>query len=285
MILLIDGDILIYRALYQYRGIRGVFDNMGTSTGLLRYCLNQVLKTYINKYLPSKVVICIKIEEGKYFRHTIADNYKGHRPDTPEEIKILRELSREIEHTIYSSGDIETDDLIGMYMSDPTITDEIICLSGDKDLLQIPGTHASFMNNKITNVDYIGTFELIRDKGKSPKLITTGFIHVCRQLLEGDKIDNIKGIKGFGPVKIYNLLEEWSIEDESSLPTLLKKVEQCYEDKDLFIKNLQLIWILRTEIHEDTLKYSYVLDQLPKQQEIINKQLTFRDYLNYVKEL
>ena len=287
MILLWDADILLFKVLYIYQSIHK--GKKCISKKLLTKCLLQVINNYLDKFSPHKVVMMCKLFPCKYFRHHIDPDYKKDRSPTPEEILVLREILQTLNFTLYSSDCIETDDLIGLYMSGLDSKEELICLSGDKDLLQIPGVHASFYNDKVNLVTEHGEFALDRKTHPlHPKLHTTGFIHFCKQMISGDKTDNIKGIAGLGDVKIHSYLDTWDAEDISMINLLEKVVElynRCnYHNVKTFNQNLNLLWILRIMNDSTRESLELIMPCNELQTEIVEDKLTFRDFLNYSKD-
>lgn len=283
MILLIDGDILLYKAFYIYQAIRKESGKTGVSGTLLDKCLRQVLDTYYNKYSPSKVVIMCKLEEGRYFRHDIREDYKANRKPTPKEIIVLREKMKNIEDIeLYSSIRIEIDDLLSLYISEHD-KEELICLSGDKDLLQIPGRHASFYNDKIIEVETDeGEFHM-----EDNKLKATGFCQFLRQMIQGDKIDNIdSGFYRAGDSFTRKMLNELT---QSYYPLdQLNELKIKYHNVELFYQNLQLVWMLRysKDIKSSLVnKTMYDLSVLELQNEIWDNKLTYRDFLSYERTI
>jgi len=80
--------------------------------------------------------------------------------------------------------DLEADDVISMLQDDETFV-----YSKDKDLLQIPGTHFNLKTGLF--------YEITKEQGMR---------FLLYQLLEGDSVDNIVGLKSYGKVTIEKLL-------------------------------------------------------------------------------
>lgn len=86
--------------------------------------------------------------------------------------------------------------------------DTIIC-SRDKDVRQCPGLHYSWECGKQAAVgpimvDELGTLE----KKENGKIFGTGEKFFYYQLLVGDSVDTVGGLKGRGPMFAYNLLKD-----------------------------------------------------------------------------
>jgi 5'-3' exonuclease len=123
----------------------------------------------------------------------------------------------------------EADDLLGIYQTeglevphvkgdDPTI----IC-SIDKDLLQVPGRHFNFVKGEFYEVTWLD-----------------GLKSFYKQLLTGDRTDDIPGIRGIGPVKAGKLIDP--CETEQEMVEVVRSMWQDDEKVDLYGK---LLWVRR----------------------------------------
>lgn len=115
-------------------------------------------------------------------------------------------------------------------------TEDSVCISIDKDLLQIPGAHFGMVSYQH---DFIEEWD--------------GLVWFYRQILMGDNTDNIKGIHGIGAARSRSILAGCETEEE-----LWECVVQAYENKDLDLAipktNGQLMWCHRTPVNYDTLE-------------------------------
>jgi DNA polymerase-1 len=133
------------------------------------------------------------------YRRTIFPEYKGNRVGKrkPLGLKALRAEILALPNS-YINEELEADDAISVLAGEARAESErCVVVSGDKDLLQIPGIH-------------------YRPWGKSgPEILEVSESEAWRrfwlQVLEGDSVDNIPGCKGVGPVKASKVLED--IED------------------------------------------------------------------------
>jgi len=118
---------------------------------------------------------------------------------------------------------MEADDALGIYAyaHDP---EDYILVTIDKDIDMIRGHHYGFVKEEkyyITEEEGIRNFYL--------------------QILTGDKVDNIMGLKGIGPVKAKRILEKCETELE-----MYKAVVDAYEGNlERVLENGRLLWILR----------------------------------------
>jgi hypothetical protein len=98
----------------------------------------------------------------------------------------------------------------------------------DKDLDQLPGWHY----NPVKDEEYYVTeFE--------------GLYSFYKQILTGDRVDNIEGIRGIGPVKADKILKDCTTEEE-----LYAACIKAYDgNTDRVLENGKLLW-LRREINQ-----------------------------------
>lgn len=213
---LVDADILVYRFGFASEGDPAEF-------ALAR--LSEFLDNlYVN--LPVDEVEGYLTGRGN-FRNEVAVTapYKGTRKaDKPYHFGLLREYMQKSWGFIEVEG-IEADDKLGIeaYKHDP---DETIIVSIDKDLDMIRGNHYNFVKEvqyEITEEEAIRNFYL--------------------QMLTGDKVDNIIGLAGIGPVKSKKMLADCKTEKE-----MYDVVLAAYDNNlDRVIENGRLLWILREE--------------------------------------
>lgn len=213
---LVDADILVYRFGFASEGDPAEF-------ALAR--LSEFLDNlYIN--LPVDEVEGYLTGKGN-FRNEVAVTapYKGTRKaDKPYHFGLLREYMQTSWGFIEVEG-IEADDKLGIeaYKHEPA---ETIIVSLDKDLDMIRGNHYNFVREEqyvITEEQAIRNFYL--------------------QMLTGDKVDNIIGLAGIGPVKSKKMLADCKTEKE-----MYDVVLEAYDNNlDRVIENGRLLWILREE--------------------------------------
>ena len=159
------------------------------------------------------------------FRESIAVTvpYKGQRiAEKPVHLQALRD------HLVNSWGfevvqGIEADDAVGI-AAYAVAEDQSIMVHIDKDLNQFRGWHYNYRKKEKY---YVSEFE--------------GLVAFYTQILTGDRIDNIVGLKGIGPVKAKRILEECTNENE-----LYQAVLKAYEgDQQRVLENGQLLWLQR----------------------------------------
>jgi hypothetical protein len=165
---------------------------------------------------------------------------------------------------ILSQGNVEVsvgheaDDSIAI--SHRLQADSTIICTRDKDLRMVPGLHYGWECGKQpefgpVEYDSLGKIELVRGKSGN-KIKGGGFMFFGSQLLTGDVVDNIGGLRGVGPVKAYSLLSDCTSERE-----VFDTVKRHYEEvggehwKELLEEQCHLLWIIRERNPDGTLKH------------------------------
>jgi len=177
---LIDGDILCYRI-----GFATNEESESVAISTMASFLEDMLMHDLNcnewiTYLTGKT----------NFRNEIAvtEKYKGNRKkEKPVHINLLRDYLVASWNGVVSDGN-EADDEIAIAAT--SLGDDSIIVSLDKDFDQVQGWHYNFVKK---NKYYIKPEE--------------GLLNFYCQFLVGDRIDNIIGVRGIGPVKAKKLLE------------------------------------------------------------------------------
>lgn len=123
--------------------------------------------------------------------------YKGNRDETHKPIHgpAIKEFMLKTYNTVVSDG-CEADDELSITQHECLAQgeDSVICTL-DKDLDMVPGFHYNFVKRELYHVDPADCL-----------------VYFYRQMLTGDTVDNIPGIKGIGPVKAQQIIP-WPDED------------------------------------------------------------------------
>jgi hypothetical protein len=211
---LIDGDIIVYRI--------GFASEEETESIAMARCSEFIEDLILfngfgeyQGYLTGK----------KNFRNEIAVTapYKGNRKSAkPKHYQLLRDYM-ESAWSFTMIEDQEADDAIGIAAYEMEVGEYCIC-SIDKDLDMLRGDHYNFVKDE----RYFITEE-------------EGIKNFYKQLLMGDRVDNIIGIKGIGTVKAERLLKECKNENEMYLAIL-----EAYDgNAERVLENGRLLWIRR----------------------------------------
>lgn len=223
MKLLIDGDPIVYRIGFACQ-------KTDKETGLVSadpdsFTLHSC-KMFVNGILADTQCESYKIFlTGKgNFRHKIRNDYKENRSGAKKPYHYDNVRAYLIsKYSAQVVDGMEADDALALLQTDDTAIATI-----DKDLLMVPGLHYNYAKKEWKNVT--------EEEG-------TRFFYT--QMLTGDKIDNITGIKGIGPKKAEKLL---STTDRDSWDNLVIDlyVEEFGEDGfQRAVENSQLLWMLQ----------------------------------------
>ena len=151
----------------------------------------------------------------KSFRYQVLPTYKHNRKDAvpPEFRRLFEQVLRDEFRSIERQG-LEADDLLGVMMTNGKVEDPI-CISIDKDLLQIPGEHFNPVKGERTTI--------------TPEL---GLWKFHLQWLTGDPTDGYGGVAGIGPKKAEGILAPfWEDDGTYRGEEAEKAVVQTYDDK------------------------------------------------------
>ena len=211
---LIDGDILVYRIGFASEDEPESIAMARCSEFIEDLILFNGFGEY-QGYLTGKT----------NFRNEIAVTapYKGNRKSAkPKHYQLLRDYM-ESAWDFTMIEDQEADDAIGIAAYEMEVGEYCIC-SIDKDLDMLRGDHYNFVKDE----RYFITEE-------------EGIKNFYKQLLMGDRVDNIIGIKGIGTVKAERLLKECKNENEMYLAIL-----EAYDgNAERVLENGRLLWIRR----------------------------------------
>ncbi len=255
--LLIDGDILVYRLGFAVQTRNSEIEPISNAFHLIKKAIKDMGK----RFDTDNIKIFLTSTDKSNFRYKIATikPYKGNRdpkinpkaPPKPHYYDALRRYLLSNYNCVNVKG-MEADDALGIHQMkhiDDLYFETVIC-SIDKDLDMVPGLHYNFVTDTLYKCEDPGKLILSEDR---KKLRGQGLIWFYAQMLMGDSADNIPGLSGFGPVKIYEVLEDCYGEDE-----LWSKVQEVYLEKlkkthtvDEVYSRLyevaDLLWMWRTE--------------------------------------
>ena len=213
---LIDADFLVYKIGFSAEDEE-----------------EQIAKNRLTEWFTDIVYLKLKCEDYKAFitgttnfRFGVAITvpYKGNRKDAvrPKHYEALRKHLQRLEAEVTENE--EADDAVGIYSTQY----KCFIVHVDKDLDQLPGWHY----NPVKDEEYYVTEE-------------QGLRSFYIQLLMGDRVDNIVGLKGIGPKKAEKLLAKAETEEE-----MYKAVVEAYkkagEAPERVLENGQLLWLRRT---------------------------------------
>jgi len=179
------------------------------------------------------------LSEGKYFRHEVNPDYKGNRKGRgiPTYTKTLKEYIK-ADWGALSYKEVEADDIASYYKFNDT-DNEMVIATADKDVLkQIPGSHYNYGKGEWVETD-----------------LNEAFMFLWLQTLTGDHGDNIKGIKGVGPKKARDMINDFQNSEDLSIKDLAGSILKIYlhhfpepgQSIYEFQKNFRQVYLLRTD--------------------------------------
>lgn len=205
-IVLIDGNNLMFRSYYATAYAGNLMKNSkGFVTNAL-YGFTNMMNKIIHEEEFSYILVAF--DKGKTFRHDTYSLYKAGRIETPADLKNQFPKAKEMLDAMgikwYETDGYEADDIIGTLSKMATDNDyETLIVSSDRDLLQL-------INDKVTvkllkTKDYI---MMTRDAFVSEYNLEPIKI-IDLKGLQGDKSDNIPGVKGIGEKTALKLLQDY----------------------------------------------------------------------------
>jgi DNA polymerase I len=231
-VFLIDGSSFIFRAYFamfkaaQSRG-RSFTRSDGVPTGaVLTFCnmLWKLLREGLNGVMPTHVAVVFDYS-GTSFRNQIYADYKGHRPDPPDELvpqfPLMRDAVRAFGLIPIEQKGFEADDLIATYARVALKAGaDVSIVAGDKDLMQLVRPGVMMFDPMPGNERRIGAAEVAEKFGVPPEKVPDV------QALIGDTTDNVPGVPGIGVKTAAQLIGEYG-----DLETLLARAIEIKQEK------------------------------------------------------
>ena len=213
MIALVDSDILCYRIGFACEE---------ETLNHARQSMDSFIIDIMTFHLPDVFDYEFHLTGKGNFRDEIAVTkpYKGNRTGMkkPKHLQALRDYLVDKWGAIMHEGQ-EADD--GMAIKQYELGDESIIVSIDKDLDMVPGWHYNF--------------------NKRSRYYTTpeeGMYKFYKQILTGDRVDNIQGVMGIGEKKAEKILAECTTESE-----MWKACIKAHGSKERAVEDARLLWM------------------------------------------
>ncbi|HLK81224.1 MAG TPA: DNA polymerase I [Xanthobacteraceae bacterium] len=231
-VFLIDGSSFIFRAYFamfkaaQSRG-RNFTRSDGMPTGaVFTFCnmLWKLLREGLNGVMPTHMAVVFD-HSGTSFRNQIFADYKGHRPEPPDELvpqfPLMREAVRAFGLIPIEQEGFEADDLIATYARVALEAGaDVSIIAGDKDLMQLVRPGIMMFDPMPGNERRIGAEEVAEKFGVPPEKVPDV------QALIGDTTDNVPGVPGIGVKTAAQLINEYG-----DLETLLARASEIKQEK------------------------------------------------------
>jgi DNA polymerase-1 len=206
-LVLIDGNAILHRA---YHALPPLTNRRGEQINAI-YGFVSILLKVITDLDPTYLVVAFD-EDEPTFRHKEFAGYQAKRPEKDPELSSQIGMTRKVVKAfgipLYAKPGYEADDLIGT-IADIVVKnkkiDEVIIMTGDKDILQLVNDKVKvFMPAKgLSDAIMMGKAEVKDKMGVDPELIPD------YKALVGDPSDNYPGVPGIGPKGAVTLLNSY----------------------------------------------------------------------------
>ncbi len=276
--LLLDGNSLAYRAFFA---LPLLTNESGIHTNAV-YGFTMMLQKILDEENPTHMLVAF--DAGKTtFRHSTFGEYKGGRQKTPPELSeqfpYLRKLLTAYQIPQYELEMYEADDIIGTLSKQSELAgDEVVIVSGDKDLTQLSSsTTTVYITRKgMTDIEKY-TPEHIKEKyGLTPDQI------IDMKGLMGDSSDNIPGVPGVGEKTAIKLLLEHKTVDGvyQGLESVKGKLKEKLEANEEQAKMSKVLATIETNA-PITIGFKDLQYEGPNMEEVLNiwQELSFKSLL------
>lgn len=277
-LIVLDGNSIMFRAYYATAAMGNL---MQTRSGLCTnaiYGFVNMISHIIKTESPDNIFVAF--DKGKKtFRHQDFASYKGTRKPTPSEflmqIPYIMEFLDVVDIKHLALDDYEADDIVGSIATKfKNDFDEVMVVSGDKDLLQLAhdNIHVYLTKKGLSDLDCY-----TEDNFKEKMGIESSQLVDYKGLL-GDSSDNLPGVTGIGPKTAVSLLESYhSLEGiYDHIDELKGKVkENLQRDKEVALK-CKFLATLYTTIELD-----YTLESTKLNNPDLNKLRTFFEKIEF----
>jgi len=198
--ILVDASSFLYRAFHALPDLRAP-DNL--PTGAIFGVANMLRR--LAKDYPSDEIIVVFDAPGGTFRDRLYPEYKAQRPAMPEDLRaqipLLHEWIRATGLPLVLVPDVEADDVIGTLAGSAQAGQQVIIVTGDKDMAQLVNDQVTLLDTmKGAKTDVAGVWERY---GVAPERIADLLA------LTGDKVDNIPGVPGAGPKTAAKWIQQY----------------------------------------------------------------------------
>ena len=266
-VLLIDSMNTFLRSFAMINHMNPSGAHIGGLTGFLKS-----IGFAIRHIKPTRVICVFDGSGSTTNKKNLYPEYKAHRKlqritnwdgfdgKEDESVSIENQMLRLIEYLrclpvdLLSIDKIEADDVIGHITG--KVNDDVYIMSADQDFMQLVS-------------DRVTIYSPIKKKFYTPKLVKEEYglypqNFINKKILMGDDSDNIPGVKGLGPKKLFKLFPELETDLSVTLESILTKSEERIKDHGLYgdivnfkkqlLINQQLMDLSDPDISEDSLE-------------------------------
>jgi len=243
---LLDAYALIFRGYYALIKNPRV-NSKGMDTSAIFGFMNSLLDV-IKREKPDHLAVAFD-KEGSTVRTEMYSQYKAHRDETPEAIRVavpyIQEILKAMHIPIIELAGCEADDLIGTIAKQAEAQNyQVFMVTPDKDYAQLVSENIfMYRPARLGNgIEIWGIPEVQERFGVETPSQVTDFLGMM-----GDAVDNIPGLPGVGEVTAKKLLQEFGsmenlLDNTDKLKGKMK--ERIEENKALGILSKQLATII-----------------------------------------
>ena len=242
---LLDAYALIFRGYFAFIKNPRI-NSKGMDTSAIMGFMNALMDV-IKREKPDHLAVAFD-KGGSTYRYEMYQEYKAHRDETPEAIKIavpyIQELLQAMHIPIIEVAGFEADDLIGTLAKQAEKEDyKVFMVTPDKDFAQLVSENI-FMYKPARMGNDIEIWGI-------PEVLAKFEIDRPEQVIDflgmmGDAADNIPGLPGVGEVTAKKLLKEFGsmenlLANTDKLKGAMKEKIEANKDKGILSKKLATI--------------------------------------------
>ena len=242
---LLDAYALIFRGYYAFIKNPRI-NSKGMDTSAIMGFMNSLMDV-IKREKPDHLAVAFD-KGGSDYRYEMYTEYKAHRDETPEAIKIavpyIQELLKAMHIPIIEVAGFEADDLIGTIAKQAEKENyQVFMVTPDKDFAQLVSENI-FMYKPArmgNGIEIWGVPEVLAKFEIENPLQVIDFLGMM-----GDAADNIPGLPGVGEVTAKKLLKEFGsmenlLANTDQLKGVMKDKIEANKDKGILSKKLATI--------------------------------------------
>jgi len=245
-VLLVDSMNTFMRSFAVINSMNTQGTHVGGMIGFLRS-----LAYVVNLVQPTRVICIFDGEGNTTNRKNLYSDYKGNRKlkritnwssfDNFEEesASMSQQMLRLIDYlqqlpvSIITRDKLEADDIIG-YLA-PKFNQSVI-MSADQDFLQLCSDSVQVYSP--IKKKFYGPKEVFDEYGLWPQ----NFINY--KVLMGDTSDNLPGVKGLGPKKLFKLFPELAGDKKVTLKEIIQKGHDKHEENGIYGN----VWLFKNQL-------------------------------------
>lgn len=198
---LVDGSNTAFRAHYAIQSDMRAPDGLPTRA---LFGFTRILLKLLKDHQPTHCAVVF--DKGLSFRNELFPDYKGQRPDMPEDLRAQWEefpgLCQDLGIRAVVQSGYEADDIIGCLTVKHASPDtHVVIVSSDKDFGQLVTDRVKMLD--VGKNLMMGPPEIEEKWGVGPQRV------IDLLALMGDSSDNVPGIKGVGPKKAAAFLNKY----------------------------------------------------------------------------